>query len=184
MGLLKIKLGGNSPQQNFSKSLLAKEISEQKVCDVIYNESSELNTSINTGFTKNEKPIIAPILPEYQNTHVISKNEESILDSIDTGFGKNNELLKDCPEAEYKVPLYKENFLKEFKSEEEKSNVRVAIGVYSKDETKEVINNILDNERSFVTKKEVSDIVADLDIVKSNPRAYANYEIPDKLFKL
>lgn len=59
---------------------------------------------------------------------------EDKLDNINTGFGENNDLhFEDkCKKPELKVPLYQENYLSEFKTEEEKAAARHALGLYNK----------------------------------------------------
>lgn len=59
---------------------------------------------------------------------------EDKLDNINTGFGENNDLhFEDkCKKPELKVPLYQENYLSEFKTEEEKAAARHALGIYNK----------------------------------------------------
>lgn len=59
---------------------------------------------------------------------------EDKLDNINTGFGENNDLhFEDkCAKPELKVPLYQENYLSEFKTEEEKAAARHALGLYNK----------------------------------------------------
>lgn len=54
--------------------------------------------------------------------------------SFDTGFGENNDLHYEtkCKKPDLKTPLYQENYLKEFKTEEEKAAARHALGLYNK----------------------------------------------------
>ena len=54
--------------------------------------------------------------------------------SFDTGFGEDNDLHYEtkCKKPELKTPLYQENYLKEFKTEEEKAAARHALGLYNK----------------------------------------------------
>lgn len=56
------------------------------------------------------------------------------LEDINTGFGENNDLhFEDkCTKPELKVPLYQENYLSEFKTEEEKAAARHSLGLYNK----------------------------------------------------
>lgn len=56
------------------------------------------------------------------------------LDDMNTGFGEGQELHYDtpCKQPELKTPLYKDNYLNEFTTEEEKAAVRKAIGIYTK----------------------------------------------------
>ena len=53
---------------------------------------------------------------------------------VSTGFGENNDLLFEtkCKLPELKVPLYQNNYLSEFKTEEEKAAARHALGLYNK----------------------------------------------------
>lgn len=56
------------------------------------------------------------------------------LDDMNTGFGEGQELHYDipCKKPELKTPLYKDNYLNEFVTDEEKAAVRKAIGIYNK----------------------------------------------------
>ena len=51
-----------------------------------------------------------------------------------TGFGSHDVLYLDgkCSKPKLSIPLYKENFLSEFKTEEEKAAARHALGLYNK----------------------------------------------------
>jgi hypothetical protein len=59
---------------------------------------------------------------------------ENRLDNFNTGFGENNDLhFEDtCKKHTLKTPLYQENYLEEFKTEEEKAAARRALGLYNK----------------------------------------------------
>lgn len=99
---------------------------------------------------------------------------QSILDSIDTGFGSEQTLVREC--SDYKLPLVKENFLSEFKTEEDRSLVRRNLGIANttidvislvkktiseeKILTEETVNKTYVTKKeaeNFVTKKEVQD---------------------------
>lgn len=58
---------------------------------------------------------------------------ENRLDDFNTGFGENNDLhFEDtCKKHMLKTPLYQENYLGEFKTEEEKAAARHALGLYN-----------------------------------------------------
>lgn len=60
-------------------------------------------------------------------------SKETLID-INTGFGENNDLRYDdpCKKPELKTPLYQENYLREFLTEEEKAAARHALGLYNK----------------------------------------------------
>lgn len=59
---------------------------------------------------------------------------EDKLENINTGFGENNDIEFDdkCSKPKLKVPLYQENYLSEFATEEEKAAARHALGIYNK----------------------------------------------------
>ena len=59
---------------------------------------------------------------------------EDKLDNINTGFGENNDLhFEDkCKKPTLKVPLYQQNYLSEFVTEEEKAAARHSLGLYNK----------------------------------------------------
>ena len=80
----------------------------------------------------------------------------------------------------FKTHLCKESYLGEFKSEFEKNIARTNLGVYSKEETVAVINR---NVSNFITKKEIEEIVKDLDYTTSRSKSQVNYIIPENLFK-
>lgn len=59
---------------------------------------------------------------------------EDKLSNVNSGFGANNDLHYECPcnPPKLKIPLYKENFLKEFETEAEKAEARHSLGLYNK----------------------------------------------------
>lgn len=61
------------------------------------------------------------------------KLDDNLL-NVNTGFGENNDLYYEtpCKKPELKTPLYQENYLKEFTTEEEKAAARHALGLYNK----------------------------------------------------
>lgn len=180
-----IRIQQNNSAKNNSKSILQKASPTVQEKQILYQEAECLNTTFNTGFTHNDKPVIAPPPPSYNQQTPINKNEDSVIESVDTGFGENNTISQDCPKPQYKTHLFKENHLGEFKSETEKSLVRYNIGVYSKTEVHDLVSHIIsDGTASFVTKEQVQDMVDQLDFVDSTLRAYAIYDIPSKLFPL
>lgn len=185
MSLIKLQLGSDTPQQNFSKSILKKEEAINPNKTVTYKEAECLNTTFSTGFTHNDKPVIAPILPSLSYQKPINKNENSIMDSVDSGFGSENIIIQECPKPEYKTHLFKENYLGEFKSNTEKALVRHNLQVYSKTEIHDFVSHVIsDGTASFVTKDDVQDMLNTLDFVDSTIRSYAMYNIPDNLFPL
>lgn len=79
---------------------------------------------------------------------------EDKLENINTGFGENNDLEFDdkCSKPKLKVPLYQENFLREFITEEEKAAARHSLGLYNKGDI--VAMSLLTAEDSLPTEQE------------------------------
>lgn len=106
--------------------------------------------------------------------------------TIDSGFGCDDKLTINCPKPELHTHLCKENYLGEFKEESEKALARDNLGVYSKDEVSKVLEDAVANIDTsiFITKKEVYNLVENLDFVNSSIKANIDYEIPEQLFSL
>lgn len=183
-----IDLGGIKP----SKSLLyALNIGYEPIqkppnnqSQILFKECESIITSVSTGFEPTEKPPVKP-KPDIQCRLPQEKNPDSVIESVETGFGCDNTLVKPCPKPTYKTHLCKENYLGEFKSESEKQLARNNLGVYSNKEIDKIIEDIINtNDANYITRIEVQQIVADLDFVDSKLKSYADYQIPNNLFKL
>lgn len=79
------------------------------------------------------------IIELLQNSEIEFKTCPKLTDTlngINTGFSENNDLhFKDlCQKPSLITPLYKENYLSEFKTEEEKASARHALGIYNKED--------------------------------------------------
>lgn len=169
-----------------------------------------LLTTISTGFRHDDKPVITEEYIEennnsikksvktgYDTDEVISEEqhiptisidditfEESVKNTIDTGFGQGT-LHKECPTPELVEYLIKGNHLSEFKTDIDKELARQNLEVYSSTQVNELLEQITNSVGSiYVTKKEVMQIIDDLDFVDSTLKSYANYEIPSNLFRL
>lgn len=189
----KIQLGGEKPQLLPSKSLLntiklgynVKPVPPPPANHIDFIEGDSVMTTISTGFEHNDKPVPPP--PEINLGCKIpkKKNPDSVIGSIDTGFGCDNQIVIDCPKPKYKTHLCKENYLGEFKTESEKTLARTNLGVYSKEEIDKIVGQIVENNNNnFITRKEVQNMIANLDFVDSTLKSYADYQIPNNLFKL
>ena len=81
------------------------------------------------------KSVSAGSLAKCQTSRT-SRQEYSIIDILDssTGFGENRVLhnVTSCKKPAFKTPLYQENYLGEFKTEEEKAAARRALGLFNK----------------------------------------------------
>ena len=80
---------------------------------------------------------------------------ENNLDKFNTGFGESQELHYEttCSKHESKTPLYKENYLRDFKTEEEKALARNSLGIYNRGDV--VMNSLLTVEDDAPTKAEI-----------------------------
>lgn len=107
-------------------------IKEESVSDLLENSEIELNTC-----------------PE-----IVDK-----LQNINTGFGENQDLhFEDkCKLPELKKPLYQENYLNEFVTEEEKAAARHALGLYNKNDV--VAMSLLTAEEKLPSNQELLNAV-------------------------
>ena len=87
-------------------------------------EIEKPESNFNTGFIDAEDFLQHPEIELENNT----------TDDFNTGFGENNDLhyKAHCVRPPLKTPLYRENYLSEFVSEEEKAAARHALGLYNK----------------------------------------------------
>lgn len=192
----KIQLGNEKPQLLPSKSLLntiklgydTKPVPPPPENHIDFIEGDSVMTTISTGFEHNDKPVPPPPEINLSCKTPKHKNPDSVIGSIDTGFGCDNQLIRECPKPKYKTHLCKENYLGEFKTESEKTLARTNLGVYSKEEIDRIVGQIVENNNNnnnnFITKKEVQNMIADLDFVDSTLKSYIDYQIPNNLFKL
>lgn len=88
--------------------------------------------------TPREKPVKEDSIVELlQNSEIefqTCPKPQNNLNNFNTGFGENNDLHYEplCKQHKLNTPLYRENYLKEFSSEEEKAAARHALGLYNK----------------------------------------------------
>lgn len=78
--------------------------------------------------------------------------------NFNTGFGENGDLHYNIPCKKHKLntPLYKENYLQEFQTEEEKAAARHALGLYNKGDV--VAKSLLTTVSTLPTVSELSKI--------------------------
>lgn len=134
----------------------------------------------------NVKIDLIPLKPVYKYCQdiPIKRPEDSIIEDIETGFGECNTAYIECKKPNYKVCLFKENYLSEFKTEIEKQIARNNLGVYSKQEIDNILEKIVSENKDFITKTEVEKMLDELDFVDSILKSNADYEIPEDLFKI
>ena len=84
-------------------------------------------------------------------------NKESIKDSIDTGFDTQSSLdYNPCSPRPLSQPLYKENYLGEFETEEEKRLARHNLGLF---DDKDVVAMSLITTDKAITNKDILDLL-------------------------
>ena len=84
-------------------------------------------------------------------------NKESIKDSIDTGFDTQSSLdYNPCSPRPLSQPLYKENYLGEFETEEEKRIARHNLGLF---DDKDIVAMSLITTDKAVTNKDILDLL-------------------------
>lgn len=129
-----------------------KPVKEDSIIDLLQNSEIEFNVC-----PKQEEPNFNPIEFEIEFETKVEEspienskepiNIEQILqntqlhcshtdttEQFNTGFGENHDLYYEaiCKKPDLKTPLYLENYLSEFVSEEEKAAARHALGLYNK----------------------------------------------------
>lgn len=141
--------------------------------------------SVDAGYEEVEQKESVEVVEPEIKSHKKSFRKDSIIASVDTGFGEVNTVIKDCPKSEFKKPLFKEDYLSVFTSETEKQLVRNNLGVIGAPEVTAMVKELVTKEiDSFITIDKVEELLEDLDFVDSKLNASADYNIPDKLFKL
>lgn len=111
--------------------------------------------------TPREKPVKEDSIIELlQNSEIefeTCPKLEDKLDDINTGFGENNDLhFEDkCTKPKLKVPLYQENYLSEFETEEERAAARHALGLYNKGDV--VAMSLLTTKEELPSQQEWKD---------------------------
>jgi hypothetical protein len=81
-----------------------------------------------------EQPLESIDLENILQNFILDCSHSNNVENFNTGFGDNHvvHLQNPCPKPTYKTPLYHENYLTEFVSEEEKAAARHALGLYNK----------------------------------------------------
>lgn len=127
--------------------------------------SSILNSISSGDLQVQQAPRVQPVKEDsiidlIQNSEIefatCSKLEDK-LHNFNTGFGENNDLHYDtpCKNTELKTPLYQENYLREFVTEEEKAAARHALGLYNKGDV--VAMSLLTAEDSLPSQSDWDD---------------------------
>lgn len=99
--------------------------------DDIYYDPPEYNENI-----QNNTISISDLLENSKIELTTCPKLENKLDDINTGFGENQDLHYEdpCKKPELKVPLYLQNYLSEFVTEEQKAAARHSLGLFNKED--------------------------------------------------
>lgn len=176
-----------NPEIEFETCLKPDDNLKDSIVDLLQNAEIEIEFEI---YPKPDDNLEDSIIDSSQNTEIefeTCPKFDNNLEDFNTGFGANNDVhFKDiCKKPDLKVPLYKENYLSEFKEETEKTIARENLDVYSKLDVNRIVSEIIANDTStFITVEGVEKMLEELDFVDSTLRAKVNYDIPENLFKL
>ena len=116
-------------------------------------------------------------------------NKKALYESIMNAVAKEvKKTLNESVEDEKMLNEKLDNWTEEdFKSVGDKVGTILArnnLEVYSKNEIDKVISQIIESNKNFTTKKEVESMIAEIDVVNSTVKSYADYQIPNNLFQL
>jgi hypothetical protein len=124
--------------------------------------SSILNSISSGDLRVQEAPGVTPkhssIVDILQNSEIefnTCPTFKNNISNFNTGFGNRNELhyKTHCTKPKLNTPLYKENYLREFVTKEEKAAARHALGLYNTDDV--VAMSLLTTEDSIPTIKDI-----------------------------
>jgi hypothetical protein len=150
--------------------------------EYIEEDNGSIKKSVKTGYEEDEVITPEKPIPSVDISDVTF--EESVKETVDTGFGEGT-LHKDCPQPKLVEYLRSDLHLSEFRTETDKELARQNLGVYSSTKVDQLLKEITNSVGSiYVTKSELSIELAKLDFVDSTLKAYANYEVPNNLFRL
>lgn len=150
--------------------------------EYIEEDNGSIKKSVKTGYETDEVATPERPIPSVDIDDVTF--EESVKETVDTGFGEGT-LHKECPQPELVEYLRQDKHLSEFRTETDKELARQNLGVYSSTKVDQLLKEITNSVGSiYVTKTEINQMISDLDFVNSTLKAYANYEIPNNLFRI
>ncbi len=150
--------------------------------EYIEEDNGSIKKSVKTGYETDEVATPERPIPSVDIDDVTF--EESVKETVDTGFGEGT-LHKECPQPELVEYLRQDKHLSEFRTETDKELARQNLGVYSSTKVDQLLKEITNSVGSiYVTKTEVNQMISNLDFVDSTLKAYANYEIPNNLFRI
>lgn len=100
--------------------------------DDVYYDPPEYDENIENSSTTS----ISDLLENSEIELTTCPKLENKLEDINTGFGENQDLHYEdpCKKPELKTPLYAQNYLSEFVTEEEKAAARHSLGLFNKED--------------------------------------------------
>lgn len=149
-----------------------KPVKEDSIIDLLQNSEIEFNVcpkqeepkfnpiefEIEFETKKEENPPESPKEPinveQILQDAQLQCSHSSTAEQFNTGFGENHDLYYEaiCKKPDLKTPLYLENYLSEFVSEEEKAAARHALGLYNKGDV--VAMSLLTAENKVPSKED------------------------------
>jgi hypothetical protein len=139
-----------------------KPIKEDSIIQLLKTSEIEFPDKLEKEPSKPEFEIIQKLEPpeteQIEIEHLLQQTETiNESDNFNTGFGDDKDLHFDdkCKPKELKTPLYKENYLQEFSSEEDKASARHALGLYNKDDV--IMLSLLTTEDALPNKTELQE---------------------------
>lgn len=118
-----------------------KPVKKDSIIELLKTSEIEFPDKLEKEPPKPEFEIIQKVEPpeteQIEIEHLLQQTETiNESDNFNTGFGDDKDLHFDdkCKPKELKTPLYKENYLQEFNTEEEKASARHALGLYNKED--------------------------------------------------
>ena len=120
--------------------------------------SGDLRVQDAPGVTPVHKESIIDLLNNSKIEFKTCPKPPNSLQEFNTGFGVNNLLhFNRCNKPKLKTPLYLENYLREFKTEEEKAAARNSLGLYNRGDV--VTNSLLTLENYIPKPQDLKDSV-------------------------
>lgn len=151
-------------------------VEKPKFDPIEFDISFDTNIEIKDPVVSKEPIDIENIL---QNSELDCSHSESV-EQFETGFGENHDLYfeSQCKHPELKTPLYAENYLNEFVSEEDKAAARHALGLYNKEDV--VAMSLLTAENKIPAKVDWENI--DILQLRKGDKFFAPFTSFDAVF--
>ena len=138
-----------------------KPVKQDSIIDLLKDSEIEFKPIVKPESSKIEIEGTIEILPQKEYTteieNFIQHLPNQCLPQLDenqfnTGFGENKDLYFECDHPKLNVPLYKENYLREFQTKEEQASARHSLGLYNLDDV--VALSLITTKEAIPTQEE------------------------------